>query len=340
MRFATSQRARAPARLGIRAQELWKRDALRYSKLKLRDQMAIAKRVFLFLLVNICVMVTLSVVLNLLGVRPYLQAHGLDIKQLLIFCLVWGMGGAFISLALSKLMAKWLMGVQIVDPHTRDAEHKLLLETVHSLARGAGLKVMPEVGIYESPEVNAFATGPTKRHALVAVSRGLLNKMGKKEIEGVLGHEIAHIVNGDMVTLTLIQGIVNAFVMFLARVLAFVVTGLGRNRESNAPASPVSYMLFVFLFEMIFMVLGSMVVAFFSRYREYRADKGGAELAGKSNMIAALEALKKLQMVRDQAAEKPAFAAMKINTPPKSTFLMLFATHPPLEKRIERLTTN
>jgi heat shock protein HtpX len=297
------------------------------------------KRIFLFLLVNFCVMVTLSLILSFFNITPYLQSYGLNVKQLLIFCLIWGMGGAFISLCLSKIMAKWFMGVHIIGPQSQDPELQRLVSTVHSLARQAGLPDMPEVGIYESQEVNAFATGPTKRSSLVAVSRGLLNKMGKKELEGVLGHEIAHIANGDMVTLTLIQGVVNAFVMFLARILAFVFSGLGRSRDNNSPPSPITYMVFVFLFEIVFMILGSIVVAFFSRYREYRADRGGADLAGKSNMIAALQSLQKLQFARDPAAEKPAYDAMKINTPPKSNFLMLFATHPPLEKRIERLNS-
>lgn len=295
------------------------------------------KRIFLFLLVNFCVVIMLSLILNLFNVKPYLQAQGLNIQQLLIFCIVWGMGGAFISLALSKIMAKWLMGVRIIEEHTAEPELKRLVSTVQTLAREAGLPEVPEVGIYESPEVNAFATGPTKRRSLVAVSRGLLNKMNQKELEGVLGHEIAHIANGDMVTLTLIQGVVNAFVMFLARILAFVLSGLGRSRDDRTPASPFTYMIFVFVFEMVFMLLGSMVVAFFSRYREYRADKGGAEIAGKPNMLAALQSLQKLKNIRDPSAEKPSFDAMKINTPPKSTFLLLFASHPPLEKRIERL---
>src|SRR6267154_1913532 len=174
--------------------------------------MAMAKRIFLFFAINILVVVTLSLVLNIFHVQPFLQGYGLNIQSLLIFCFIWGMGGAFISLALSKQMAKWMMGVRVIDPNTADSELRHLMTTVHQLARNAHLPSMPEVGIFDSPEPNAFATGPTKRRSLVAVSTGLLRKMSQKELEGVLAHEISHIANGDMVTMTLIQGIVNAFV--------------------------------------------------------------------------------------------------------------------------------
>jgi len=294
------------------------------------------KRVFLFLLVNFCVIIMLSFVLKLFHIDPFLQSHGLNMRQLLIFSLVWGMGGAFISLGLSKMMAKWLMGVHIIDAKTEDITLKNLLTTVTKLAREANLPTSPEVGIYESAEVNAFATGATKKSSLIAVSRGLLNKMNSQELEGVLAHEITHIANGDMVTLTLIQGVINAFVIFLARILAFVLSGMGRNRNQPA-ASSFTYMLFVLLFEMIFMLLGSLVVACFSRYREYRADKGGADLAGKKKMIAALQALQKMQKLSAPSSTQPAFEAMKISNSSKKSFLWLFASHPPLDKRIERL---
>jgi heat shock protein HtpX len=299
--------------------------------------MAMVKRIFLFLVINLCVVITLSLILNLFNVRPFLTAYGLDMRQLLIFCLVWGMGGALISLSLSKMMAKWLMGVKVVDPQTLDPELKTLVSTIHALSREAKLPCCPEVGIYESSEVNAFATGPTKRRALVAVSRGLLNRMGPKELEGVLAHEISHIVNGDMVTMTLIQGIVNAFVMFLARILAFAFSGLGRDRQGNTSNSYFGYMMLVFVFEVIFMLLGSIVIAFFSRFREYRADQGGAALAGKEKMISALQTLLSLQKIRDPAYEKPAIAALKISSHGKRGLLQLFASHPPLEERIARL---
>lgn len=299
--------------------------------------MRVAKRIILFLVINALVVLTISLVLNLLNVRPYLTQYGLDVKSLAIFCLVWGMGGALISLAMSRIMAKWLMGVKIINPHTRDAQHSELIHLVYSLARDAKLSAMPEVGIYESPEVNAFATGPSKRRSLVAVSTGLLSRMSSKEVEGVLAHEITHIANGDMVTMTLVQGVVNAFVMFLARILAFVFSGMGRSRDQSSKSSYGSYTLFVFLFEILFMVLGMLVICWFSRLREFRADAGGARLAGKDKMISALESLKALQRLKDPRAEKPALQNFKISNYGKSSWASLFATHPPLDERVARL---
>jgi len=297
--------------------------------------MALAKRIFLFLALNFLVILMITLVLNLLNIQPFLSSYGIDLKALLIFCLIWGMGGAFISLALSRAMAKWMMGVQIVDPNTRDPELRHLVDTVHKLARRSGLP-LPEVGVYRSNEVNAFATGPTKNRSLVAVSTGLIQRMKNNEIEGVLAHEVSHIANGDMVTMTLLQGVVNAFVMFLARVLAYVVSGFGRNRESGG-GSMMSYILFVYLFEVVFMILGSLVVAAYSRYREFRADAGGARLAGKDSMVAALQSLRALQEIKEPRAENPAMAALKISHPAKKGLIRFFSTHPPLEERIERL---
>jgi heat shock protein HtpX len=232
-------------------------------------------------------------------------------------------------------MAKWMMGVQIIDPNTHDLELRHLLDTVHKLARRSGLP-LPEVGIYRSNEVNAFATGPTKARSLVAVSTGLIQRMKDNEIEGVLGHEITHIANGDMVTMTLLQGVVNAFVMFLARILAYAVSGFGRNRESGG-GSFMSYMLFVYLFEVVFMILGSLVIAAYSRHREFRADAGGARLAGRDSMVSALQSLRALQEIKDPRTENPAMAAFKISHPAKKGLIRFFSTHPPLEERIERL---
>jgi heat shock protein HtpX len=299
--------------------------------------MAIAKRIFLFIAINFLVVITLSIILNIFHVQPFLKGYGLDIKSLLIFCFIWGMGGAFISLALSRQMAKWMMGVHVINPDTGDPDLRRLIATVHQLSRDAHLPDMPEVGVFESSEPNAFATGPTKKRSLVAVSSGLLRRMSQKELEGVLAHEIAHISNGDMVTMTLIQGVVNAFVMFLARILAYVFSGMGRSRDQGSSGSYLSYMMFVFLFEIVFMVFGSMVVCGFSRFREFRADRGGADLAGKEKMIAALESLQKLQGIHDPQTEKPSFQALKISTRKKSGIMKLFATHPPLEERISRL---
>lgn len=297
--------------------------------------MAWVKRIGLFVAVNVLVMVTISLVLNLLGVTSYINQYGLNYESLMIFCLVWGMGGAFISLALSRVMAKWMMGVQIISPQARDPELRELLDTVHQLARSAHLPVMPEVGVYESPEVNAFATGPTKSRSLVAVSTGLLHRMMKEEIKGVIGHEVAHIANGDMVTMTLVQGVVNAFVMFLARAIAFALTMAGRKDDEQSQGSPVAYYAVQMVLEVAFMILGSMVVAWFSRYREFRADKGGARLAGRENMIQALESLKKTFESVDPTAQ-PAIQALKISSRPGG-IMKFFSTHPPLEERIKRL---
>ena len=257
-------------------------------------------------------------------------------NQLMIFCAIWGFAGAFISLALSRLMAKWMMGVEVIDPDTSNPEKRKLLLLVHSLARKANLPVMPEVGIYDSAEINAFATGPTKSRSLVAVSSGMVQKMNWDEIDGVLAHEISHVANGDMVTMTLLQGVVNAFVMFFARVLAFAVTKMGRRSDSESDApSPLVYNILVFVFEILFMILGAMVVAAFSRYREFRADGGGATLAGRDKMVSALQRLKQVVEVSDTKADQPAFQSMKISNP--KGIMHLFSSHPPLEVRIQRL---
>lgn len=302
--------------------------------------MASIKRIFLFLAVNVLVMITLSTLLNVLGVRPYVEAQGINYESLMVFCLVWGMGGAFISLAMSRLMARWMMGVKILDPNTRDPDAQELIETVHQLARSAGLGTMPQVGIYESPEVNAFATGPTRSRSLVAVSTGLLHRMNRAERDGVLGHEIGHIANGDMVTMTLLQGVVNAFVMFLARVIAFAIANAGKSRDENSGgASYGAYHLITWVLEIVFMILGSLVVSWFSRYREYRADAAGARLAGRDKMIAALEKLRKVvelnSEVEEHSGAKPSVQAFKISSGRR--WMHLFSTHPPLEERIRRL---
>ena len=281
------------------------------------------KRIFLFILTNILVVLTISLLLNLLGVRPYMTANGIDMGQLAIFCLVWGMTGSLISLAISRMMAKWTMGVKVV-PRT-SSEYAQLVMMVEQLARKAGLSTMPEVGIYESPEVNAFATGPSRNRSLVAFSTGLLQSMNQNEIEGVAAHEIAHIANGDMVTMTLLQGVVNAFVMFFARIIAW---GISQNvREENRY---MTQFMVTFLLEMVLGVLGMIVVCSFSRYREFRADRGGAQYAGKQDMIAALQRLANNTRTYDEA---PAMAAFKIS----GGVGQLFSTHPPLEKRIAAL---
>ncbi|MGE4132769.1 MAG: protease HtpX [Bdellovibrionales bacterium] len=297
--------------------------------------MALIRRFGLFIMVNLLVMFTITIVLNLLGVGPYLSAQGLDYSALMIFCLVWGMGGAFISLAISRWMAKKAMGVQVISPDVSDSGLRQLVETVHSLARSAGLREMPEVGIYDSPDINAFATGPSRNKSLVAVSTGLLHRMNPDQVRGVLGHEVAHIANGDMVTMTLIQGVVNAFVMFLARAIAFAITSSRGSDDRESSGGGMSYFLVTMALEMVFMIFGSMVVAWFSRYREFRADAGGARLAGRDSMVNALEGLKRA-FDPDMPEEQTAIASLKISGRP-SRFLALFSTHPPLEQRIERL---
>ena len=298
--------------------------------------MAIAKRIFLFLALNFVVVLTISTVLNLLNIRPYFQAYGLDYSSLMIFCLAWGMGGALISLALSRKIAKWMMGVKVINPNTMNPEERTLLNTVERLARAANLPSTPEVGIYQSNEANAFATGPTRSRSLVAVSTGLLARMKGQELEGVLAHEISHISSGDMVTMTLLQGVVNAFVMFLARVLAYALSGMGKSRDNSSNNNYMSYRVFVYLFEILFLVLGSLVIAAYSRYREFRADAGGAKLAGKTSMISALQVLRNFQDIQNPQ-ESPAMAAFKISHKGKKGLLRFFASHPPLEERIERL---
>lgn len=295
-----------------------------------------AKRIFLFLAVNFLVILTISFILSFFNIQPYLQKTGLNYQSLLIFCTIWGMGGAFISLAISRIVAKWSMGLQMIDPNTNDPSQRQILEMVYGLAQKARLPEMPEVGVYSSPELNAFATGPSKRRSLVAISSGLLQRMDRNEVEGVIGHEISHIANGDMVTMTLLQGIINAFVMFMARVLAYVVSGLGRDRDSESPT--MLFYVLTFVFEIVFMFLGSIVIATYSRFREYRADAGGAELAGRMNMIHALQALQKYAKIQDPQAQQTAVQAFKISNP--GGLLRLFASHPPLEERIARLEAN
>src|SRR6266481_2594108 len=287
--------------------------------------MQMTKRIFLFALVNILVMVTITVILGLLRVGRYFPAGGL--AGLAVFCLVWGFAGAFISLGLSRLLAKWFMGVRVVAPDTSDPALRELVETVHGLARGAGLPSLPEVGIYESDEVNAFATGPTKSRALVAVSTGLLQRMGSRQIAGVLGHEVTHIANGDMVTMTLIQGVINAFVLFLSRVLAFVLSQAMRSRDDRDSGGGWMQFLLVQVFQIIFSILGSIVVCWFSRVREFRADAGGARLAGRENMINALRALARLhdpEVAAAEAAQAPAFQALKISGHQDGLLALLF----------------
>ncbi|MCW7492455.1 protease HtpX [Leptospira sp. 2 VSF19] len=285
------------------------------------------KRIGFFLLTNILIMTTISIVTTLLGSMGFsIRAYGLDLTQLIVFCLMWGMAGSFISLLLSKMMAKWTMGVKVIDPKKASAPEMDVYRRVQSLAQRAHLP-MPEVGIYESPEVNAFATGPSKSSALVAVSSGLLNRMNAQELEGVLAHELSHVANGDMVTLTLIQGVVNSFAMFFSRIIAYIASNAVKEEMAHIVRIVVTIAL-----DIVFSILGSMAVAYFSRQREFRADAGGAKLAGRESMISALESLRQMvEMPEDPRGE--ALASLKISSN-KGGFLSLFATHPALEERI------
>jgi heat shock protein HtpX len=286
------------------------------------------KRIFLFLATNIAIMITLSIVLSLLGVTGYITADGLNYGALMVFSLVWGFGGAGISLLMSRWMAKTAMGVQLVNGRTGHDELDWLYSTVEQLSRKAGLP-MPEVGIYDSPEVNAFATGPSKRSSLVAVSSGLMRSMRREEVEGVLAHEVSHIQNGDMVTMTLIQGVVNAFSIFFSRVIANIIRQLVDERISH-----LVFMVATIVFDIVFSILGMFVVAWFSRAREFRADAGAASLSSRQNMIAALQRLQVNQQLVDNS--QPQLATMKINGS-RSGFMALMSTHPPLEARIAAL---
>ncbi len=286
------------------------------------------KRIFLFLLTNILVLVTISLVINLLGVRPYITEAGIDYQSLMIFCLIWGMGGSLISLALSRWMAKMMMGVKLIKPG-QSPESDQIYNMVAGISKAAGLPRTPEVGIYESPEVNAFATGPSKSRALVAFSSGLLRSMNREQIEGVAAHEIAHIQNGDMITMTLIQGVVNAFVMFFARIIAFAVSQSVKEEQRH-----LVHFLVTIVLDIALGILGSILVCWFSRQREFRADAGSARYVGRDKMISALDFLGRMRQFPEQHAS---IATLKISGKRGSGWLSLFASHPPIEQRIKAL---
>jgi heat shock protein HtpX len=292
-----------------------------------------AKRIFLFVLTNLAVMATVTLILQLLSAAGYLRAGRGDIVSLAIVCLVWGMVGSFISLQMSRFIAKRSLGVRLIDGNTGNADFDWLHNTVGNLARQANIP-MPEVGIYESPEVNAFATGPSKRRSLVAVATGALRSMGKGELEGVLGHEISHVANGDMVTMTLIQGVMNAFVLFFARILGSIIEQALSGRRDSDRGPSFLYFIIVQVLQVALGVLAMIVIAWFSRQRELRADAGGAELAGRGSMISALRRL--LTVQNAVVASTPALDTLKINGG-KAGLARLWMTHPPLEDRIARL---
>jgi len=288
------------------------------------------QRIFLFLLTNIAIMVILSVTLRILGVESLLAQNGsdLNLNALVIFSGIFGFGGAFISLAISKWMAKRMTGAKVIDNPSNNVE-KWLLETVKKQSKIVGIK-MPEVAIFPSPQMNAFATGASKNKALVAVSQGLLDSMTQGEIEAVIGHEMSHVANGDMVTLTLIQGVVNTFVIFFSRVIGHVVD---RVILKNQRGHGIGYFVTTIFAQIVLSILASVIVMYFSRKREYVADTGGADLAGHQNMI---NALKRLGQKEPEALPEQ-LAAFGIGEKPKTGWRELWSSHPPLEGRIKAL---
>ena len=286
------------------------------------------KRVLLFLLTNFAILIVASVTLRLLGVEPWLNANGINFSSLLIFGAVLGFGGAFVSLAISKWVAKRMMGVQVIG-EPRNEHEAWLVETVRRLASQAGIG-MPEVGYFESPAPNAFATGARRDKSLVAVSTGLLHRMNRSEVEAVLGHEVSHVANGDMVTLTLIQGVVNTFVFVASRLIGNIVDKVVfRNEGGRGPA----FWITTIIAEIVLAFLATMIVMWFSRQREFRADGGGARLAGRQNMISALQTLGR----GDGAPLPDKMAAFGISGRKGEGLRRLFMSHPPIEERVAAL---
>jgi heat shock protein HtpX len=288
------------------------------------------KRISLFVITNLAILLLLGVVTSILGVDRFLTENGLDLGKLLVFSAVLGFGGSLFSLAISKWSAKRMVGAQVIENPSNPSE-RWLVETVRRHAQQAGIG-MPEVAVYDAPEINAFATGANRNHALVAVSSGLLQQMTQDEADAVLGHEISHVANGDMVTLTLIQGVVNTFVFFLARVIGYVVDRLVLKNDRSSPG--IGYWLTTFAAQIVLGFLAMMIVMWYSRRREYRADAGGAQLAGRDKMIAALERLKAAHEPSTLPEQVKAFG---ISGRPGGGLALLMMSHPPLDDRIAAL---
>ena len=297
------------------------------------------KRICLFLGLNILIVASVSIICDLLQLRPYLTRTGLDLTSLAIFCMVWGMTASIISLLLSKKIARWMLGVRTlkVGANLSERERKLV-DMVLRLSQKARLTSAPEVGVFNNQTCNAFATGATKNSALIAVSSGLLETLSEEELEAVLAHEMTHITNGDMITMSLLQGVINAFVMFLSRVCAFALSNAGRGNNRRSSVSPMSFFFFTMIFEMIFLSLGSLLIFFVSRKREYAADKGAAILTSRSQMISALKTLESSRSPTKKEWEKEkSFAAMMVRPVKKAGISRLFSTHPTVEERIAYL---
>ena len=289
------------------------------------------KRVILLIVTNIAVMVVLSVVATLLGLNRFMTGNGLNLVTLLSFSAVMGFGGAFISLLFSKIMAKWSTGARVIGAPSSDTE-RWLLDTVYKLGCRANLPVMPEVAVYEG-QPNAFATGPSSSNSLIAVSTGLLTSMTEEEVEAVLAHEIAHIQNGDMVTLTLIQGVVNTFVFFLSRVVGYLVDSFLRRNDERSSGPGVGYMVSVIFCQIVFGMLASAIVMYFSRQREFRADAGAAGLLGGPRSM--ISALRRLERVRE--GDLPQNLAASGISGGSAGLVALFSSHPSIEERIVAL---
>lgn len=286
------------------------------------------------MLVNIGVLISLSVLASVLGINRYFNQYGLDYQSLAVYCLFWGMGASLISLFISKFIAKMIYGIRIIRPESYGSPDARIYQMVENAAQAAGLPRTPEVGIYESPEMNAFATGPSRSSALVAVSTGLLDSMNDAQVEGVIGHEITHIANGDMVTMTLLQGVMNAIVMFVSHLLALAVSQVGRSDDRDRGSNRMLYYPVLMLSEFVLGLLGLIVVSWFSRQREFRADAGSAKIVGPQKMISALQALGAGVGVQDPRGAQ--FQSFKISAKSRGLF-RLFLSHPPLEERIAAL---
>ena len=291
-------------------------------------------RILLFLGTNLAIMLVLSIVVSLFGIDRWAYSHtGMNLQGMLVLCAVFGMGGSFISLAMSKWLAKMSVGAQVIA-EPRSADEQWLFATVRRHAEAAGIG-MPEIAVYDAPDMNAFATGMSKNNALVAVSTGLLRSMNRDEVGAVLGHEISHVANGDMVTLALIQGVLNTFVMFLARIIGGVIDGaMSGGRDGEQRGGGIGYFLIVMLLQTVLGVLATIIVMWFSRWREFRADAGGARLGGRNSMISALQTLSG----NHESTLPKAFQAFGISD--RTGVSRLFMSHPPNEERIAALRTN
>ena len=289
-------------------------------------------RIVLFVLTNLAIMLVLGVVVSLVGLDRWAYSHtGMNLQGLLVLCAVFGMGGSFISLAMSKTLAKMSVGAQVIE-QPRSADEQWLFATVRHHAEAAGIG-MPEIAVYDAPDMNAFATGMSRDHALVAVSTGLLRSMNRDEVAAVLGHEITHVANGDMVTLALIQGVLNTFVMFLARVIGGVIDGsMQGNRDGESRGGGIGYFVIVMLLQFVFGIAATVIVMWFSRWREFRADAGGARLGGRNAMISALQTLSGNRGEADLPKQFQAFAISD-----GGGISRLFMSHPPIEERIAAL---